>query len=212
MAAVAVALTLTALPCGARGATPDDAPREPRPLYMGLKTNMLYDLVALPNVGAEIYVGRGVSLQASWMYAWWSSDRRHRYWRAYGGDIGARLWLGSRARGKPLSGHHVGVMAGVLTYDFEWGGRGYMGGKPDGTLWERCNFMAAVEYGYSLPVSRRLNIDFSIALGYIGGRYIEYDPGLNDYIYRASRRLNWWGPVKAEVSLVWLIGRGNVNK
>ncbi|MDE7411042.1 MAG: DUF3575 domain-containing protein, partial [Paramuribaculum sp.] len=142
--------------------------RSGKPFYMALKTNMLYDAAALPNIGAEFYVGKNWSVGADWMYGWWDNDSRHRYWRAYGGDVVVRRWFGEKAEEKPLTGHHAGVFAGVVTYDFEFGGQGYMGGLPGRTLWDRCNVVAGVEYGYSLPVGRRINIDFTIGVGYIG--------------------------------------------
>lgn len=188
---------------------PVQTPR--KPFYMALKTNMLYDVLALPSVGAEIYAGKNISVGANWTYGWWKTDRRHRYWRAYGGDVALRRWFGSAAARKPLTGHHIGVYAGAFTYDFEWGGKGYMGGRPGGTLWDKCMVTAGVEYGYSLPVGRRLNIDFTIGIGYIGGTYVDYIPDGSDYIWQSTHRLNWFGPTKAEISLVWLIGRGNSN-
>lgn len=182
-----------------------------KPFYMALKTNMLYDALLLPNVGAEVYVGRGWSVTADWLYGWWDVDRTHYYWRAYGGWGGVRRWFGRAVADKPLTGHHLGLFAGAVTYDFELGGKGIMGGLPHRTLWDRCNFIGGIEYGYSMPVARRLNIDFSVALGYIGGKYLEYVPKDNFYVWQSTHRLNWFGPVKAEVALVWLIGFGNVN-
>lgn len=186
--------------------------REHKPWYMALKTNMLYDAALLPNIGAEVYVGKNWSLTADWMYGWWDRDRTHYYWRAYGGTVGARRWFGSAAARKPLTGHHIGAFAGVVTYDFELGGRGYMGGKPHGTLWERCNFISGIEYGYSLPVSKRLNIDFSAAIGYMSGKYLEYVPKDGYYVWQSTHKLRWVGPTKLEIALVWLIGRGNFNR
>lgn len=182
-----------------------------KPLYMALKTNMLYDAAALPTVGAEFYLGKGWSVTADWTYGWWDVDRRHRYWRAYGGDIGVRRWFGRAAGAKPLTGHHVGLYAGAVTYDFELGGRGVMGGLPGRTLWDRCNFLCGVEYGYSLPVSRRVNIDFGLGIGYLGGKVIKYVPQGKYYVWQSTQRFHWFGPTKAEISLVWLIGRGNYN-
>ena len=186
--------------------------KECRPFYMALKTNMLYDALLLPNIGAEFYAGKNISLTADWMYGWWDRDRTHYYWRAYGGNIGARWWFGKAAHEKPLTGHHLGLFAGVITYDFELGKGGIMGGIPRGTLWERCNFISGVEYGYSLPVARRLNIDFSLALGYMGGKYLKYEPKYGFYIWQSTHRLHWFGPTKAEISLVWLIGCDNWNR
>ncbi len=183
-----------------------------KPFYMDIRTNMLYDLLAVPNIGAEFYLGKSWSVVANWMYGWWKTDRRHWYWRTYGGDIAVRRWFGRAAKEKPLTGHHLGVYGQIFTYDFETGGRGYMGGKPGGTLWDKMNYAAGVEYGYSLPIARRLNIDFTIGVGYWGGIYHEYQPVDGCYVWQCTKQRHWFGPTKAEVSLVWLIGRGNYNK
>ena len=186
-------------------------PRTRRPFYMAVKTNMLYDAIAVPNIGVEFYAGRNWSVGANWMYAWWKTDRKHWYWRTYGGELNVRKWFGKRAQEKPLQGHHLGVYGQLLTYDFETGGRGYIGGKPGGSLWDKANWGAGVEYGYSLPVGRRLNLDFTVGAGYLGGEYWEYISLEDCYVWQATKRLRWFGPTKAEVSLVWLIGRGNYN-
>ncbi|KEJ86528.1 hypothetical protein HMPREF1002_00726 [Porphyromonas sp. 31_2] len=173
---------------------------------------MLYDALLVPNIGVEFYLGKDWSVGANWMYAWWKTDRRHWYWRTYGGDMVIRKWLGKAAKEKPLTGHHLGLYGQIFTYDFETGGKGYMGGKPGGTLWDKMNYSAGVEYGYSLPVAYRLNIDFTIAVGYWGGTYYEYTPVDNCYVWQATKERHWFGPTKAEISLVWLIGRENFNK
>ena len=175
-----------------------------KPWYAGVKTNMLYDALLVPNGGLEIYLGKNWSIDAYWMYAWWKSDRVHNYWRTYGGDVELRKWLGSAAKRKPLTGHHIGAYAQIVTYDFELGGRGYLA--------DRWSYAAGVSYGYSLPVAKRLNIDFSIGLGYMGGEYKEYLPQDGHYVWQSTKRRHWIGPTKAEISLVWLIGRGNTNK
>lgn len=186
-------------------------PKTKKPFYMDLRTNMLFDAVAVPNIGAEFYVGKNFSVLVGWMYGWWDSDRRHRYWRIYGGELAGRWWFGRKANAKPLTGHHLGVYCGALIFDFEWGGTGYMGGKPGATLWDRAIVNTGIEYGYSLPIGKRLNIDFSIGLGYLGGNYIKYFPFDNDYFRQKEYKLRFFGPTKAEISLVWLLGRGNAN-
>ncbi|MBD5357084.1 MAG: DUF3575 domain-containing protein [Bacteroides sp.] len=182
-----------------------------KPFYMALKTNLLYDALALPTVGAEFYVGKNISVAANWMYGWWDHNSTHFYWRAYGGDLTLRWWFGKKAHDKPLTGHHLGIYGGVVTYDFELGSTGYMGGLPHRTLWDRCNLFGGIEYGYSLPIARRLNIDFTIGIGYLGGKYMKYKPLGNHYVWQSTHELKWFGPTKAEVSLVWLIGCGNYN-
>ena len=182
------------------------------PIHIAVKTNLLFDALLVPNAGLEFYLGKGFSVGANWMYAWWKTDRRHRYWRLYGGELDVRKYFGRPEGANPLSGHHVGLYGQIFTFDFETGGRGYIGGKPGCTLWEKMNYAAGVEYGYSLPVARRLNLDFAIGAGYWGGDYYEYEPVDNHYVWRQTKQRHWFGPTKAEVSLVWLIGRGNHNE
>lgn len=86
-----------------------------------------------------------------------------------------------------------------------------MGGKPGGTLWDKMNYAVGLEYGYSLPVGRRLNLDFTVGVGYWGGEYQKYLPEDGDYVWIETRQRHWFGPTKAEISLVWLLGRGNYN-
>lgn len=179
------------------------SPSRPKyPFYMSLKTNLLYDVALVPNVGAEFCVGRGWSLGGSWMYAWWNSDRRHRYWRIYGGELALRKYFGHRALEKPLTGHHLGLYGQMVTYDFETGGRGYQ---------SKFSYGGGIEYGYSLPVGRRLNLDFSVGVGYLGGAYKVYDPEDGHYVWKETRQRHWFGPTKAEITLVWLLGRKNYN-
>lgn len=168
------------------------------PFLMAVYSNLLFDALAIPNLGAEFYLGKNWSVAANWMYAWWSRDSRHRYWRTYGGDINARYWFGKSARVRPLSGHHVGLYGQMLTYDFELGGKGYLG--------DRWTWGAGIAYGYSMPLSRHFNIDFTIGFGYAGGEYKKYHPDEGCYVWESTHRLNWFGPTKAEISLVWLIG------
>jgi hypothetical protein len=179
-------------------------PTEHKPWYIGIKTNLLYDLAATPNIGLDVYLGKQWSIDANWMYAWWKTDIHHRYWRVYGGDLAVRKWFGKKALQKPLTGHHIGVYGQILTYDFEWSGRGYLG--------DRWTYGGGLEYGYSAPIARRLNLDFTIGIGYLSGEYKEYLPIDNHYVWQVTKMRQWFGPTKLEVSLVWLIGKGNINK
>lgn len=161
-----------------------------------LKTNLLYDAVLLPNIGVEWAFAKHWSAAANWMYTWLSNDAKHRYWRIYGGDLELRYWLASD-EARPLKGHHFGAYGGILTYDIEFGGKGYQAHK-----W---SYHFGLSYGYSMPIARRLNLDFNIGIGYLGGEYYEYEPYYDGYHWLATKQRRWFGPTKAEVSLVWLL-------
>lgn len=192
---------------------PHEAKQDVRkPFYMAIKTNMLYDAVAMPNIGAEFYLGKNLSIAGDWVYGWWRKPEKHRYWRYYGGELTLRRWLGRKAAEKPLQGHHLGVYAQCFTYCFEWGGKGEIGGVPAGAIWDKCQYGGGLEYGYSFPVRPRLNIELAVAAGYVAGQYWEFDPVGKLNVWRATKEHHYFGPTKLAVSLVWLIGRGNVNK
>lgn len=175
-----------------------------RPFYMSVKNNMLFDLATVPNIGVEFYIARNWTVAANWHYAWWRGDTKHIYWRTYGGDMSVRKYFGKAAKEKPLTGHHLGVYGQMITYDFELGGRGYLA--------DRWSWAAGLEYGYSLPVARRLNIEFTLGAGYHWGKYAEYLPIDGHYVWQSTKRRRYIGPTKCEISLVWLLGCGNWNK
>lgn len=174
---------------------------EIRTIPVGIRTNLLYDAILIPNVGFEFSMGNRWSIVGSWAYSWWHSDRKHYYWRLYGGDLEFRRYWGKRGEWygleRPFTGHHLGVYAGLVTYDFELGGRGYLG--------EHWSYYGGVSYGYSLPIGKRLNLDFTLGIGYLGGRYKEYLPDDDCYVWQVTKQRNYIGPTKAEISLVWLL-------
>lgn len=174
------------------------------PLYMSLSTNMLYDALLTPNIGAEVYLGANFSVDANWHYAWWKLQKQNIFWRTYGGDLALRWWFGKSSRLKPLTGHHIGLYGQMITYDFEFG--------KNGVLADRWSWSAGLEYGYSLPIAERLNLDFTLGAGYHWGEFYEYKPVDGHYVWQATKRRQYIGPTKLEVSLVWLIGCDNYNK
>lgn len=173
------------------------APRVPLPFVAALKTDLLYDIVAIPSAGVEIAVGRHLSVAANWQGTWIQSRKRDLFWQTYGGDIEARWWLKGNGRdGRALTGHHVGVYAQALTYDVEFGKTGYQMDKP--------SVGGGLEYGYAIPIGKHFNLDFELGLGYLGGQQKEYDPQDTHYVWKQTTHLQWFGPTKAGVTLVWI--------
>ena len=119
--------------------------------------------------------------------------------------------VGSQAKEKPLTGHHIGIYGQAITYDFMFGKHGLLAGEPGGNIFDEANFSAGLEYGYSFPIAKRLNLDLTIGAGYMWGKFYEYKKIDDRYVWQATKNRKWIGPTKAEVSLVWLIGRKNVN-
>lgn len=170
--------------------------------YFALKSNLLYDALLVPNLALEASIGSGWTLGAGGMLAWWSKDAKHRYWRIYGGDLEIRKYFGTLAKSKPLQGHHLGIYGDFLTYDFEFGAKGYQ---------SKATYAAGIKYGYSHPIANRLNLDFALGIGYLHSNYKTYVPRDGCYVYQETKKRKWLGPTQAEISLVWLLGKGNTN-
>ena len=183
---------------------PENTPEEKHCTLL-VKTNTLHDLALMPDIGLEAGLGNGWSIGGNMMYGWWT-DRSRFYWRACSADAGIRKYFGTRTEnsGDRLCGHHAGIYAGIVTYDFELGGRGVISDWRE--EWDRY---FGIDYGYSMPVADHLNIDFTLGLGYVGGRYKEYLPDLWKspdnwhYVWQSTNNLHYFGPTRLEVSLVW---------
>lgn len=180
--------------------------KEHRRMKALLKTNMLYDIAAIPNIGIEVAIGQRWSVGANWMYAWWSNDAKHRYWRVYGGDVELRTRLGRvpRASVSPFAGHHLGVYASMVTYDLQFGNR-------TGVIGDKYNYAAGISYGYSLPITHRLNLDFTAGVGYAWGKYKKHHPMDGHDVWISTHRLKRFGPTRLEIGLQWLLGKDNHN-
>lgn len=171
--------------------------------HFALKSNLLYDALLVPNLSLEASIGSGWTLGAGGMFAWWSKDAKHRYWRIYGGGLEIRKYFGTLSKSKPLQGHHLGIYGDFLTYDFEFGAKGYQ---------SKATYAAGIKYGYSHPIANRLNLDFALGIGYLHSNYKTYVPRDGCYVYQETKKRKWLGPTQAEISLVWLLGKGNTNK
>lgn len=189
-----------------------DEPAPSKKSYdVAVRTNMLYDALAVPNVGVEIYMPHDWSLAGSLDYAWWTKHSQHRSWRFMGVELDLRRWLGGHQLRTPYTGHHVGLYTQLYTYDFALGRHGYLGGIPKGFSLEHANYSFGLEYGYTLPLNTRLRLDLNLGLGYMGGTYQEYYTKETGDVWLDTKKRNWIGPTKAEVALVWLIGKNISN-
>lgn len=164
---------------------------------VALKTNLLVDGAMVPNIGLQLAFLNQWSADFNYYGAWWHNDSRHRYWQTYAGSVEVKKWLGKRAKTYFLEGHHLGLYFMAGSYDFEWGNKGM---RSDFT------FNVGLSYGYGVKIARSLYLDFAIGVGYLNGKQDKYRPQNDDYCVYNKKHLRFFGPTKAEVSLVWSIG------
>lgn len=172
-----------------------------RPLF-ALKTNLLFDLSLIPNFELELPLGKRNrwSLNAEWMFPWWLLDNDKYCLQILSGGLEARYWLGNRTTHRILTGHFLGFYAGGGKYDLQWKEDGYQG---------EFYIASGISYGYSTPIARRLNLEFSIGIGLLRTSYEHYH-AINNYrtlLWQNDGNYTWLGPTKAKISLVWLLGQ-----
>jgi len=177
---------------------------ESRPAVVMLRTNSLYDLAASPNIGMEVQTDLGLAWQLDYIGAWWNSPSRNRYFSNYAFQTEIRYYLDSDIRPMPYRGQHIGLYGHMATYDFEFGGKGYMSRDLD------KSFGVGLSYGCSFTIGRRWNLDLTIGYGWFHTTYDVYHPdGNGGYIYDVSHVRNYFVPTKLEVSLVWILNGTN---
>ena len=176
---------------------------ESAPAAVQLRTNGLYDFALCPNVGLEIQTDLGIAWQLDYVGAWWNNDTKHRYFSNYAFQTELRYYLASPKMSFPYTGHHVGLYGQMATYDFEFGGTGYMSRDLD------FSFGIGVSYGYSIPLNRHWSLDLTAGIGYFQSKYDVYNPSDTGYRRTETRRLKFWGPTKLEASFVWNINAKN---
>lgn len=182
---------------------------------LALKTNLLLDAVTALNYSIEVPVNEHFSLQYEQHTPWWLS-KNNKYcleFLSFGGEF--RWWFAPRTSQETsdrklrdaLVGHFLGVHCWGGKADIQWG-------RDFGCY--QFDFMSAgLTYGYSMPISRHLNLEFSISAGYARIPYQHYIPTEDWQILIKDRNdagtLHYFGPTKAEISLVIPI-RATFNK
>ena len=174
---------------------------------MALKTNLLYDALTLLNYSIEVPITERFSALWYHQFPWWRWGEADNQYCIRFLSIGAegRWWfkpkprpqMGKSVQRDKLMGHFVGLYAESGKWDFEWGRDICHQGE---------HWSVGLSYGYSMPLGRRLNMEFSISVGYASIPYRKYTPS-EDYeiLWRDPAKQGRWhyfGPTKAQVSLV----------
>ena len=170
--------------------------------YFALKNNLIYDAALLPNLAAEVYLGKQFSLAIDGNWSWWTfkSDRFHRI-QSVGADF--RYWINSPS---PLRGHAIGIYSMVGNYDIRLFTK-----NEDSKGWlSYGSWSAGLSYAYSVPIASRVNLEFGLAVGYLGGKYYDYNYCMmhKRWERQAERNRKYFGPTRAGISVVWQFGNG----
>ncbi|MDE6276773.1 MAG: DUF3575 domain-containing protein [Muribaculaceae bacterium] len=172
----------------------------PDPIHrLAIKTNMLYYALLLPNLEVEYLINHNWSVALEGDLAWWGKYSREKSYRLAIVSPEVKRWIRPRA---PWHGLYVGAFVGAGLYDLENGKKGYYGE----------GIMGGFSVGYMWPVSTRLSLEAEIGVGYLYSKYKEYRPMDGHHVYQRTKDLNYVGPLKLKLSLVWRLWDLNNSK
>ena len=175
----------------------------PRPL-LNVRTNLLYDLGTMLNVGAELYLGSRWAVLADYTFPWWSLDKSHLYLQMLNGQLEGRRYFG---RQDGHTGHYLSAYGHANLYDLSfnaedaWQGEGWGVGLGYGYVWrpwknERWKLEAFVKVGYY----QSLYDPYHASDPYNGKYYYDWE-GMPEDFTKRNYRLRWFGPTGAGVTI-----------
>ncbi len=182
-------------------------PARTKRTILALKTNMLYDAATALNFAVEGVINRNFSILYEHHCPWWvtGSNRYCLELLTFGGEF--RWWFkpttekyASRTdwvKRDALVGHFLGLYGFGGKFDIQANRSGCYQG-------EIVSF--GLTYGYAMPICKRLNLEFSVSVGYANIPYRHYIP-TDDYELlvrdrNKQGRTHYVGPTKLEVALV----------
>lgn len=181
---------------------------------IGLKTNLLLDAVTALNYAIEVPINEHVSLQYFQTTPWWTSKNNKFCLQAltFGGE--ARWWFLPRTSAATENRKQRDALVGHFLGAYGWGGNGDL--QLGRNICQQFDFWSAgLTYGYSMAISKHLNMEFTLSVGYANIDYQHYIP-TDDFSLlvrddNLAGKLHYIGPTKAEISLVIPI-RATVGK
>ena len=188
-----------------RGLVPPPSEKSGRTIF-ALKSNLLYDAVTALNFSLEIPFNEKFSILYEHHCPWWLS-KSNKYclqFLSFGGEF--RWWFAPRTQTETAKRKQRDALVGHFLGVYGWTGKSDI--QIDNRLgcyqFEFCS--AGLTYGYSMPISKYLNMEFSISAGYAQIPYQHYIPTEDwSILIRDDNKagtLHYFGPTKAEISLV----------
>lgn len=173
---------------------PEPQPQpEPESRFVALKTNLLFDVATIANIGVEAQLTKHISVDIPFYYSPWnlSSTRKLRV-MAIQPEV--RYWLGNTAG----EGHFIGLHGHLMGFNVAINDHGRYQ-DPDHALWG-----AGLGYGYAINFgkSKRWGLEFNIGLGFANYKYDAYYNRENGQIFKSDE--DWYyGITRAGITLTY---------
>ena len=155
---------------------------------ISLRANLLRWATLTPDLGLEwrVHPSWGILVNGSWTsWSWNGKDRRYALWEVM---PEVRYYIDKEKRG------YLGAMFKAGEFNYKLSATGKQGDLMGG----------GITGGYLLRLNKALSLDFSVAIGCLHADYEKYEVTDGVRVRRGTETKNWWGPVNAGVTLVYL--------
>ena len=156
--------------------------------HFALRANLLRWATLTPDLGLEwrVHPSWGILVNGSWTsWSWNGKDRRYALWEVM---PEVRYYIDKEKRG------YLGAMFKAGEFNYKLSATGKQGDLMGG----------GITGGYLLRLNKALSLDFSVAIGCLHADYEKYEVTDGVRVRRGTETKNWWGPVNAGVTLVYL--------
>lgn len=190
----ASAIVLLAFACCAHVATAQE---------VAVKTNIVGDALLNPNVGVEIGLAPKWTLDVGGQFNLWnmSHDRRWKHWLV---QPEARYWFCDRFAGHFVGAHLLGGQYNIGGLDIDMKMLGTDFRKLKDSRYQGWFGGLGIAYGYAWALSRHLNIEAEIGIGWTYTRHDRYPCAVCGTKIESDKDHNYFGPTKAAISVVYI--------
>ena len=155
--------------------------------HLSLRANLLRWATLTPDLGVEwrICPSWGIAVNGSWTsWSWSDKDRRYALWEV---APEVRYYMGEK------KAWYLGAMFKAGQFNYKLSETGKQGDLMGG----------GITAGYQLQLSKALDLDFNLGLGYLNVDFEKYEVIDGVRVRRGNETKDWYGPINAGVTLVW---------
>lgn len=155
--------------------------------HLFLRANLLRWAILTPDLGVEwrICPSWGIAVNGSWTsWSWNDKDRRYALWEV---TPEVRYYMGEK------KAWYLGAMFKAGQFNYKLSETGKQGDLMGG----------GITAGYQLQLSKALDLDFNLGLGYLNADFEKYEVIDGVRVRCGNETKNWCGPINAGVTLVW---------
>lgn len=167
---------------------------------VGIKTNLLNDALACPNLGVEFAIAPKWTMDVSGQVNQWKiHTHEYKHWEAM---AEARYWLCERFQGNFFALEVMGgeYTVGKIPHAFNFLNNRLRSLRNE--KWDGWGVGAGINFGHAWGLAKHWNLELEIGIGWIYSRYDIYS--LSGEKLRGNKVHNYVGPTKAAVNLEYI--------